>query len=681
MKVFLCEKPSQARDIAKVIGAHSRGEGYLSGNSVFVTWAFGHLLELREPERYDERFKRWNFNDLPITPDPWVVDVKKESRKQFNAIKQLIGKASEVCIATDADREGEMIGWEILEYCNFRGSISRLWLSALDEASIRKALSQVRRGQQTYPLYQAGLGRSRADWLVGINLTRAFTLLGQRNGVKGVLSVGRVQSPTLKLVVDRDREIHRFVSKPYWEVRATVQLSNNRKFNAMWQPGDSVQLDPDGRCINKAVADAVVSQCNQQPATILSVDGKPKKEAAPLCLDLSSLQQLADKRYGYGAQQVLDTAQSLYEKHKATSYPRTDCRYLPESMLSEVRGVLSTAASVDPDLSKLLQSRLFDHDRRSRVWNDTKISAHHAIIPTSQAFSLSALSEVERHIYLLIRDHYLMQFLPDFTYVETQVLIDVAAERFKSVGKKVTQRGWRVLSQASESSEEPSNDSVEGELPELTVGEGGRAAPVLLQEKKTTPPKFYTEGTLIAAMKNAGRFVSDPVLRARLRETAGIGTEATRSSIMETLLKRKLLAKKGKAIVSTDTGRALVDSLPGVVTDPGMTALWEQTLDSIAEGKVSLDQFMARQVQFIQKLIGESEHTSTKFQVSATAESDGAAKRGAASKQPVSSPSCPDCGSPMHKRKGAYGAFWGCTKYPACKGIIPVGQKRKKSRT
>ena len=297
MKLFLCEKPSQARDIAKVIGANTKMEGALSGNNQCVTWAVGHLLELREPELYDERYKKWNVNDLPIVPQPWMVDPKKESKKQLGVIKKLLRSASEVCIATDADREGEMIGWEILEHCNFRGPITRLWLSALDESSIRKALGSIRPGQQTYALYQAGLARSRADWLVGINLTRAYTLLGQQQGVRGVLSVGRVQSPALKLIVDRDREIAHFVSKPFWEVNALINLSGGRSFKAKWQATNESYLDADGRCIHQAYADAIVSRCNNGTANIITVDSQPKKEAPPLCLDLSSLQQLASKQF------------------------------------------------------------------------------------------------------------------------------------------------------------------------------------------------------------------------------------------------------------------------------------------------------------------------------------------------------------------------------------------------
>jgi DNA topoisomerase-3 len=595
MRLFLCEKPSQARDIARVIGAGQRSEGFLKGEGCVVTWGFGHLLEQAPPEQYDPALKRWSLEALPILPSTWKMEIKKSGRKQFGVVKKLLGQASEVVVATDADREGETIAREILDYCGYQGRVARLWLSALDDASIRKALAGIRPGESTYPLYLAGLGRSRADWLVGMNLTRAYTVLAQRQGHQGVLSVGRVQTPALRLVVDRDREIANFVPQPFWEVVAHLQASGGT-FQAKWQPSDASIQDAVGRCVSEEAARSLAQRATGQQGRVSHLETSHKKEAAPLVMDLSSLQQEASRRFGYGAQQVLDIAQALYEVHKATSYPRTDCRYLPESQREDAERIVTLLLRSDEALSALRQR--LDTSRKSRVWNDSKITAHHGIIPTA-ACDLTKLSDAERNVYDLIRRHYLAQLLPAHEYDRTDLRVDLEGEAFVASGRQVRVGGWRELFPRSEGEEEREASP----LPSLSEGECCQAGQLEVLAKQTTPPKPFTEGTLVAAMKHAARFVTDERLKARLKETAGIGTEATRAGIIETLLKRGFIKRQKRALVSTPTGQQLIDALPTVITNPGMTALWEQALDDVAAGRLALQEFMGRQAGMVEKLV------------------------------------------------------------------------------
>lgn len=658
-RLFLCEKPNQARDIAKVLGVTEKGNGCLKGRGITVTWGFGHLLESAPPEAYDPDLKRWTLEALPILPGQWKLEVKPSAKKQFHVVKKLLGTVSEVVIATDADREGEMIAREILEACRFSGDVSRLWLPALDEASIRKALGEIHSGESTIRLYHAALGRSRADWLVGMNLTRAFTVQARNQGHDKLLSVGRVQTPVLKLVVDRDRAIAAFVPKPFWEVVGVFQAEGGA-FKAKWQPADDSVLDEEGRCVHQAAAQAVVSRCQGQPGQISELETTRKREAPPLVMDLGTLQQVCSKRWGYGAQQVLDIAQALYEKHKATTYPRTDCRYLPLSQLEEAQQVVTALRQSDSSLASTIDQ--LDLTRKSRVWNDSKITAHHGIIPTTASCDPGRMSEQEGNVYDLIRRHYLAQFLPAHEVDHTDVALRVAGERFTATGRQVRVEGWKCLFRAHQGDPDDEESSSEGgpqALPALQKDTQVPQSSLDLVSKQTTPPKPFAEGTLISAMQNAARFEPNPKLKARLKESAGIGTEATRAGIIETLLKRGFLKKKGRAIVSTPLGQQLIDALPEVVTNPGMTALWEQALDSVADGELSLEDFMKRQQLLVERLIEQSRSVTINLP-----------------KEPTKA--CPECGAPMKKRKNDYGPFWGCTKYPDCKGMVKIGSGKKR---
>ncbi|NWD66865.1 DNA topoisomerase III [Pseudomonas gingeri] len=650
MRLFLCEKPSQGRDIAKVLGASRRGDGCLIGPETTVTWCIGHLLETAPPEAYGDQYKTWSLDHLPIIPAQWRVEVKPKTVAQFKIIKQLLSEATTVVIATDADREGEMIASELLELCNYRGSVERLWLSALNEASIRKALSSLRSSNETLTLYHSALARSRADWLIGMNLSRLFTLLGRRAGYDGVLSVGRVQTPTLRLVVDRDRAIASFVSVPYWVVDAHLS-SMGQPFIASWIPPSSGR-DEAGRCLQQAFASqAVQAISSRKTATVVSLQTEHLREAPPLPFDLSTLQEVCSRKLGLGAQETLNIAQALYETHKATSYPRSDCRYLPESMFNEVAAVFDAMLKMDPALRPALGS--IDQSLRSRAWNDAKVTAHHAIIPTTEPADLGRMSEQERQVYELIRSHYLAQFLPHHEFDRTQVELECGGERLTAVGKQILVQGWKGLLCDNAEDDQPSLKSQV--LPVLQQGTQCAVDDVELKSMRTNAPKPLTEGDLIKAMKNVAKLVNDPRLKQKLRDTTGIGTEATRAGIIKGLIDRGYLLKKKRALTASAAAHTLIEAVPAAVADPGMTAIWEQALDEIEAGRLTLDAFVAKQAHWITQLIANCGALTLSVPIE-----DG--------------PACPNCSASMLRRKGKSGPFWSCSHYPNCKGTLPISK-------
>ena len=528
MRLFLCEKPSQAKDIAKVLGANRRGDGCWVGNDLCVTWCIGHLLETAPPDAYDARYKRWVLEDLPIVPQQWKMLVKPKTASQFKAVKRLLSEARELVIATDADREGEMIARELVEHCRYRGPIQRLWLSALDDASIRKALAALKPGAATFSLYHSALGRSRADWLIGMNMSRLFTLLGRRSGYQGVLPVGRVQTPTLRLVVDRDRSIADFVPVPFWAIEVTLS-SANASFTAQWRAPEDA-CDDQGRCLNPVLAQQAAEAIGgAASAEVVNVSTERVREAAPLPFDLGTLQELCSKKLGLGAQETLDIAQALYETYKVITYPRSDCGYLPLSQHSEAPAILAALGRADASLAAL--QPYLEPQRRSRAWNDAKVSAHHGIIPTAAAIDLGRLPSKHKSVFSLIRARYLAQFLPNHEYDRTEADFDCAGQALRAVGKRIVEPGWRrALPEAlnpGKGREAPAAQV----LPALSKGQHCTVAGVNLKDLWTQPPKPFTEGDLIKAMKNVAKLVDDPRLKQKLKDTTGIGTEATRAGI------------------------------------------------------------------------------------------------------------------------------------------------------
>lgn len=655
MQLYLCEKPSQGNDIAKVLKATKRGEGFLatSDGQTVVTWGVGHLVEQFNPDEYDPVWKKWAFETLPIVPGQWQLSPKKETKKQYNAVMKLIKQASIVIIATDIDREGEMIARELLDIAAYRGPIKRLWLSALDEESIRNALGKLKTGDETLPLYHAGLARSRADWLIGMNFSRLFTLLAQQKGYQGKpLSVGRVQSPSLGLVVNRDREIKHFVPKSHFTLQVSLS-SGQQPFMAQYVIPEQY-CDAEGLCLDARVVQAANQQIQQAGVAIVaSVDTKREKQSPPLLFALSDLQSEANRLYGFGAQKVLDIAQSLYETHKATTYPRTDCNYLPESQLAEVPAVIKSLVSSDKRLQLLLTK--LNLSQKSRAWNDKKITAHHGIIPTKKAnVELDKMSEDEFKLYDLIRRRYLAQFLPHSETDKTQIVLQCGPHTLVANGKVLVQAGWRILfGKNIEENEEESQQA----LPIVQARQQCQVINTEVKALKTSPPSHYTEGTLLTAMKNAARFVTDERLKQRLRETEGLGTEATRAATIQGLIDRGFLKKKGKSLLATEEAFFLIDNLPTTLKDPGLTALWEQALNLIAERKMTLSDFMQKQEVFVRQLMQTS-------------------MRQGMSLGNIEIKRCPKCGSPMAKRNGKNGPFWGCTGYPNCQHIENIGAKK-----
>ncbi|RSF08753.1 DNA topoisomerase III [Achromobacter aegrifaciens] len=654
MRLFLCEKPSQGKDIGRILGATQRGEGCLNGSGVTITWCIGHLVEAAAPEVYDAALKRWSLEQLPIIPQQWRVEVKPKTATQFKVVKALLAKATHLVIATDADREGELIAREIIDLCGYRGPIERLWLSALNDASIRTALGKLRPSSDTLPMYYSALARSRADWLVGMNLSRLFTLLGRQAGYDGVLSVGRVQTPTLKLVVDRDREIAAFKSAPFWAIDVSLS-TEGQAFSAQWVAPDGC-TDDAGRCLQQPVAQQAAQQIRAAgSAQVVSGETERVREGPPLLFDLGTLQEVCSRQLGLDVQETLQIAQALYETHKATTYPRSDSGYLPESMFAEVPTVLDSLLKTDPSLRPIMGQ--LDRTQRSRAWNDGKVTAHHGIIPTLEPANLSVMSEKERAVYRLIRAHYLAQFLPHHEFDRTVAELSCGQQKLVATGKQVVVKGWRLVLDEPEregSADEDADASARSQvLPALREAMACQIAGADIKALKTMPPKPYTQGELVKAMKGVARFVTDPRLKQKLKDTTGIGTEATRANIISGLITRGYIVKKGRSIRASDAAFTLIDAVPAAIADPGTTAVWEQALDMIEAGQLTLDVFIGKQAAWISQLIAQYGSMSLSIKL-------------------AHGPACPQCGASTRQRTGKSGPFWSCSRYPDCKGTLPV---------
>lgn len=646
MKLYICEKPSQGRDIAAVLGQTQKEDGYLQGNNFQVTWCLGHLLELAPPDEYCSNLKPWRLDVLPVIPASWKMHPKEKTKKQLNVIKKLLKNCNHVVIATDADREGDVIGREVLDYFNYQGRVERLWLAALDEASITKALSNVKPGTSTENLYQAGLGRQRADWLVGMNLTMATSSLFGKRG-EGVLSVGRVQTPTLKLVVDRDNQFENFEPKDYFELSAVFEGENGLVTAKLESPEDI--SDENGQVTQISEINDIADRITGAEAKVTQYESTIKYKSAPLCYSLSSLQKAASSQLGFGAKETLDLAQSLYETHKATSYPRTDCGYLPTSQMSEINDVLSSILLADPEINSILNKA--DPQFKSKVWNDKKITAHHAIIPTTNPnVSIERMSDKELKLYKLIRDAYMAQFLGNYSYLSQHASIECSRYHFKAKASTPKELGWREIIQ-NDSSEKKTDIDKQPSLPDLSVGTTLQEKEHHVLSKKTKPLPRFNEGSLIDAMKSVAKYIDNPALKYVLKETAGIGTEATRANIIETLLNRNYIEKKGKQIISTTKGRDLISILPPNISSPETTAIWEQQLDLIASGEGDFDDFFEDQSDTLEGMLEQLEKL--------------AKKKGKHIESSVHH--CPECESNLIKRKGKKGFWWGCSAYPKCK--------------
>nr|WP_314426396.1 DNA topoisomerase III [uncultured Erwinia sp.] len=606
MRLFIAEKPSLARAIADVLPKpHRRGDGFIAcGNDQVVTWCVGHLLEQAQPDSYNSRFARWSLADLPIVPEKWRLQPRPSVAKQLNVIKKLLGEASEVVHAGDPDREGQLLVDEVLDYLTLpaekRAAVQRCLINDLNPQAVERSISRLRQNREFIPLCVSALARSRADWLYGINMTRAYTLLGRNAGYDGVLSVGRVQTPVLGLVVRRDEEIENFVAKDFFEVRAHIVTPQDERFVALWQPSESCEpyQDEEGRLLHRPLADHVVARIEGQPARVTSYNDKRENDTAPLPFSLSSLQIEAGKRFGLSAQVVLDTCQRLYETHKLITYPRSDSRYLPDEHFAARHAVLNAINSHQPDLTPPAD---FNTDIRNRCWDDKKVDAHHAIVPTARSSRVS-LNENEQRIYRLIATQYLMQFCPDAVYRKCVIELDIAGGKFIAKARFLAEAGWRALLGSKERDEE--NDGTP--LPVVAKGDELLCERGEVVEKQTQPPRPFTDATLLSAMTGIARFVQDKDLKKVLRATDGLGTEATRAGIIELLFKRTFLFKKGRYIHSSPAGRALIHSLPEMAARPDMTAHWESTLTKISEKQCRYQDFMQPLVDTLYSLIHQA---------------------------------------------------------------------------
>lgn len=611
MRLFLCEKPSQARDIGKVLGVLSgKFDGYFQKDDVAVTWCFGHMLANAMPDAYGSEYEQFgNIDALPLLPQEWKMVVPTKVSKQFKVIKNLLSKASEVVIATDADREGEVIARELLDFCGYRKKITRFWTSGLDPVSVKKALANMMTGQSKFSLYQAGLARSRADWLVGMNLSRAYTVAySQGFGKEHILSIGRIQTPTLNLVVQRDFAIENFQSYPYYTLTATFQV-NQSKFNAIWQI-PQVLKNKDGFCTDKDFVETLKNQLVGQTAVVQVAKTERKHTPAPLPYSLSALQKEASKKLGLSPAKVLDIAQKLYEEYKITSYPRTPCRYLPQSQQADVPVIFDALLQLDSSLADVL--KLANPNKDTRLWNDTQVNkhSHHAIVPTTYVQTdLSALNKQEHEIYIMIRNRYIAQFYPDFEYDSSVIELSCNEHLFRAVGQVPKIQGWKALlgavSEDSGSEQEDSQDI----LPVVQVGEALPIYSINMGNNKTTPPPRFTESTLLDEMRTLSHFlkaIDDEQIKKVLRSTEGLGTEATRANIIARLFEMSYIKKEKGKVVSTEKGRNLIATIPAIIADPVTTAKWEIALSGIESGKISLDEFMQYQAGLITQLVAEA---------------------------------------------------------------------------
>ncbi len=594
MRLFIAEKPSLGRAIADVLPKpHTRGDGFIQcGENNVVTWCIGHLLEQAEPDAYDERFKIWRMEHLPIIPEQWKLVPKKETLKQLKVVERLIQQADILINAGDPDREGQLLVDEVFGYLNLsaerKAQIQRCLISDLNPSAVKKSIEKLQFNRDFIPLATSALARARADWLYGMNMTRAYTLQGRWAGYKGVLSVGRVQTPVLGLIVRRDLEIENFVPKDYFEVLAHIVVPETQeRFTAQWQPSKACEdyQDEEGRVLSRPLAENVVQRISGQPAWVTDYQDKIETETAPLPYSLSALQIDAARRFGLSAQDVLDICQKLYETHKLITYPRSDNRYLPNEHFAERFKVM---AAIAHHLSEYAEKpAVVDPNQKNRCWNDSKVEAHHAIIPTARQGQVN-LSDHERHIYQLIARQYLLQFCPDAEYRKGKITLNIAGGTFIAQARNLVVAGWKALL-----GKEDSDEVAEPLLPVVRKGQELCCEKGEIVSKKTQPPRYFTDATLLSAMTGIARFVQDKQLKKILRETDGLGTEATRAGIIELLFKRGFLIKKGRNIHSTEAGRTLIFALPDSATQPDMTAHWEMQLNDISKKQASYQQFMA----------------------------------------------------------------------------------------
>lgn len=608
--LVIAEKPSVGRDIARVLGCSQRGDGYLAGEQYVVSWAVGHLAQLAAPEDYDPALKRWAFETLPIMPEQMRLVAAPGAKAQFAVLKKLMNSRdvdSLIC-ATDSGREGELIFRYIYLLAGCKKPFNRLWVSSMTDKAIKDGFAALRPGADYDLLYQSARCRSEADWLVGINASRAYTLK-----YDALLSIGRVQTPTLAIIVNRAAEIAAFVPEQYFEVRADFS-ADGAAYWGLWQNAAG-----ESRLKDKAAADAIVAKVKGADGRVLEVKREEKSQPPPLLYDLTELQRDCNRRYGFSAQKTLDLAQSLYETRKLLTYPRTDSRYLSDDLLPRLPGRVKNLAALPQFAEACAPFAQAGVPRPGkRVIDNSKVTDHHAIIPTEGHLRVDNLTADEWKVFRLVALRFLAVFYPAYRYASTKVLTEAAGERFLSRGQEVLAPGWQALYdrlKQEEQQEKPGKKAKspkdEQELPNLGEGQTVQLLAAKAEQKKTQPPKPYTEASLLSAMENAGRFVEDEALREQLKES-GLGTPATRAAIIERLLAVGYIKRQGKTLVPTEKGEKLIAVVPPELKSAETTGKWEKGLSAIAGGRMATGVFMASIKRYVDFLVRDC-RTSTRF--------------------------------------------------------------------
>jgi len=596
MRLIIAEKPSLARAIAEALpGASRRENGALVVGETTVTWCLGHLLEQAPPDAYDPALKQWRLDHLPILPTTWKLMPRPKARAQLAVIRRLLKSAREVVHAGDPDREGQLLVQEVIEHLGWKGAVSRLLVSDLTRPAVQRALARLDDNARFESLYRAAQCRARADWLYGINLTRAWTLTGRQAGHDGVLSVGRVQTPVLGLVVRRDAEILDFTPRPFFVLWADLAVARGA-LRAWWVPGEPHPLDDQGRLLVREPAAALAERLPGMEGRLTKLERRDRRQPPPLPYSLSALQVDAARRHGLSAKATLDICQRLYERHQLITYPRSDCRYLPEEHFAMAKATLEGACQQDDTLRQWLSQA--DFTRRSKAWDDHKVGAHHALAPTGKPADLSRLENAEADIFRLVARNVLAQFYPPLATREVKAAFCILGETFRAGGQEILDPGWKPLFTTRD--ETPP-------LPALTEGEPCRVEKVGVENRETRPPEPFNDASLIKAMMNIARYVEDPAVRRTLREHDGLGTEATRAGIIETLVARGYLVRRAKAIRATRLGSALIASLPDAVGRPERTALWEQRLGAIVEQGEAPASFLAALIDDLHGLLAAAD--------------------------------------------------------------------------
>jgi DNA topoisomerase-3 len=596
--LVLAEKPSVARDIARVLSCKKKGNGFLEGRRYIVTWALGHLVTLADPEVYDNQYKTWRLEDLPIMPDKLKLVVIKKTGKQFQAVKAQMNRkdVQEIVIATDAGREGELVARWIIEKARVNKPIKRLWISSVTDKAIKEGFRHLRNGKDYENLYASAEARAEADWLVGINATRALT-----TKFNAQLSCGRVQTPTLAMIARREEEIKSFVPKRFFGIKAVAD-----HFTLTWQDSHS----KDQKTFSKEKRDAILSKLSQKKAKITAVKKTHKKSYPPALYDLTELQRDAHKRFGFSAKETLSVLQRLYEHYKLVTYPRTDSRYLSSDIVGTLKERVE-AVSVRPYSAFTVRLLKRPIKGSPSFVNDQKVSDHHALIPTEQVPDLDQLNDKERKIYDLIVKRFLAVLYPPFEYEQTSILAQIGGETFTAKGKRMLSLGWKEV-YGKEADEEEGEEQL---FPDLRKGDLINVTALQPTEGETKPPAPFNEGTLLSAMENPAKFMENENkdLIQTLGKTGGLGTVATRADIIEKLFHTFLIEKKGKDLYITSKGKQLLNLVPDELKSPALTAEWEQKLEAISKGKLSKEAFLKEIRAYAKSVTQEIKQSDKKF--------------------------------------------------------------------